>query len=274
MVARYGIRGFLREVLLWLVALVLIGFPLYLLVNTALKPRSDRSPGARPTRSPTLENFRTAWQGGDLGVAFLTSVVITAASVAGIVVLSSLAGYAIARSTRAWSKVVFGLFLAGIIIPGLGMIPLYATLRDLGLLGTVQGLVIIYIGGGMPFNVFLYAIFLRSVPRDFEEAAMIDGCGRLRMFWYVVFPLMRPVTGTVVILAAIYVYNDFFLPLLLLSGSGVSTVPLALRNFSSQYFTDWGAIFAALIISIAPVLIFYLFLQKSIIKGFAGGLKG
>jgi raffinose/stachyose/melibiose transport system permease protein len=134
--------------------------------------------------------------------------------------------------------------------------------------------VIIYIGAGMPFNVFLYTIFMRSVPRDYEEAAVLDGCGPLRMFWHVVFPLMRPVTGTVVILATINVYNDFFAPLLYLSGSGVSTVPLALRDFSSQYFTDWGAIFAALVISITPVLVFYLLLQKHIIRGFAGGLKG
>ena len=126
----------------------------------------------------------------------------------------------------------------------------------------------------MPFNVFLYTIFLRSLPREFEEAAVLDGAGPLWMFWQVVFPLLRPVTGTIVILAAINVYNDFFVPLLFLSGSGVSTVPLALRDFSSQYFTDWGAIFAALVITIVPVLIFYLFLQRSIINGFAGGLKG
>lgn len=275
MLSRYTWRTVVLETSLWITAAIFLGIPLYLLVNVALKASNDRTPGFTPPAPVTLENFATAWVQGDLPQAFVTSVCIAAVSVAAIVFLSALASYPLARITRRWSSVAFGFFLAGMIIPaGLGMIPLYITMRDAGLLGTPLALILIYVGGGMPFNIFLYTIFLRAVPREYEEAAALDGCPPWRAFWLVIFPLVRPITGTIVILAFIGVYNDFFTPLLYLSGSDYTTLPLALKDFSSQYFTDWGAIFAGLIIAIAPVLFFYLLLQRHIISGFAGGLKG
>jgi raffinose/stachyose/melibiose transport system permease protein len=117
-------------------------------------------------------------------------------------------------------------------------------------------------------------MFLRTIPRYYEEAAMIDGCGPFRTFWNVIFPLVRPVTGTIVVLTAIAVYNDFFTPLLYLSGTSYTTLPLAISQFSSIYSTNWNAVFAGLLEAIVPVLLFYLFLQKHIIKGLSGGLKG
>ena len=126
----------------------------------------------------------------------------------------------------------------------------------------------------MPFNIFLYTLFLRALPREYEEAAILDGCGNLRIFWRIVFPLLRPVTGTIIILAVITVYNDFYTPLLYLAGSENTTLPLALRSYSSQYASNWNATFAGLILVTIPVLVFYLLLQKRIIRGFAGGLKG
>lgn len=275
MLNRYTWRTGVLEGVLWLVAAVFLGIPLYLLVNVALKPVSERDSGFALPQRVAWENFSNAWVDGHLPQAFATSVALSVTTVVLVVLLSAMAAYPLARITRRWSGAAFAYFMAGIIVPGgLGMIPLYLMMRDAGMLGTVWPLLIIYVGGGMSFNILLYTIFLRALPRDYEEAARIDGASPLRTFWLVVFPLMRPVTGTIVVLQLISVYNDFFTPLLYLGGSPFTTLPLALKDFSSQYFTDWGAIFAGLLMAMVPVLVFYLSLQKHIIRGFAGGLKG
>lgn len=275
MINRYTWKTGLLEGALWLVAGVFFAIPLYLLVNVALKQANDRSSGFAPPDPVWWQNFATAWVDGNLPQAFVTSIAISVGTVVIVVFFAAMAAYPLARITRKWSTAAFAFFVAGIIIPGgLGMIPLYLLMRDLGLLGTIWPLVLIYVGGGMPFNILLYTIFLRALPREYEEAARIDGAAPMRIFWSVVFPLLRPVTGTIVVLQLINVYNDFFTPLLYLGGSDFTTLPLALKDFSSQYFTDWGAIFAGLIMAMIPVLVFYLTLQKHIIQGFAGGLKG
>jgi len=275
MLNRYTWKTGVLEALLWVVAAVFFAIPLYLLVNVALKPSNERGSGFALPERVAWENFSTAWVDGNLPQAFLTSVVISVSVVLFVVLFAAMAAYPLSRITRRWSTAAFGYFIAGIIVPGgLGMIPLYLLMRDAGLLGTIWPLLIIYVGGGMPFNILLYTIFLRALPREYEEAARIDGARPMRIFWSVVFPLMRPVTGTIVVLQLIGVYNDFFTPLLYLGGSDYTTLPLALKDFSSQYFTDWGAIFAGLIMAMIPVLVFYLSLQKHIIRGFAGGLKG
>lgn len=275
MLHRYTRRTALLECLLWIVAMIFIAIPLYVLVNVALKRANDRTPAFTPPEEIWWENFSTAWIDGNLTQAFSTSFAISIVTVILVVLMAAMAAYPLARVTRRWSTATFVFFVAGIIVPGgLGMIPLYLLMRDVGLIGTIWPLLIIYIGGGMPLNILLYTIFLRALPREYEEAARIDGARPMRIFWSVVFPLVRPVTGTIVVLQLIAVYNDFFTPLLYLSGSDYTTLPLALKDFSSQYFTDWGAIFAGLIMAMVPVLVFYLSLQKHIIRGFAGGLKG
>ena len=165
--------------------------------------------------------------------------------------------------------------MLGLILPfQLAMIPLYTTMRDLGLLGSVWSLVIYYVGLQSPFSIFLYTGFLRTLPMEYEEAAAVDGASLMTTFLRVVFPLLRPVTGTVIILNVIIVWNDFFTPLLYLSGSGVETVPVALFSFVGQYTSEWNLVFAGLVISIVPILAVYFALQKTVIKGFASGLKG
>lgn len=272
--SRYTWRTLTLEISLWVAGLIMLGIPAFVLVNVAFKPTDEPTSGLTPPQSPTLENFVVAWVDGDFPAAFAGSLIVTIASVALIVVLSAMAAYPLARSSRRWSKGIFGLFIAGLIVPQVGVIPLYITMRDLGLVGTLPALIIIYVGTGVPFNIFLYTLFLRALPREYEEAAILDGCGNMRIFWRIVFPLLRPVTGTIIILAVITVYNDFYTPLLYLAGSDNTTLPLALRSYSSQYASNWNATFAGLILVTIPVLVFYLLLQKRIIRGFAGGLKG
>jgi raffinose/stachyose/melibiose transport system permease protein len=223
----------------------------------------------------TLANYRQAWHEAALGRAIFNSAVITVVSVAIVVVVSSLAAYPLARGTARWSKWLFGLFMLGLLLPfQLALLPLYTTIRDLHLLGTLWSLVLFYSGLQIPFSVFLYTAFLRALPTDYEEAALLDGCSPLQAFRRVVFPLLRPITGTVVILNAIFIWNDFLTPLLYLSGSSHQTIPVAIYTFVGQYTSNWQLVFAGLVMGITPILLIYFAMQRHIIRGFAGGLKG
>ncbi|MFL6075207.1 MAG: carbohydrate ABC transporter permease [Mycobacteriales bacterium] len=271
---RYRWRTFGLE-LAMVAAATVVAFPVYVLVNLALRAPSDTSSPIRPTSSPTLANFTDAWRQGRLGGALLNSALVTSASVVIVLAVSSLAAYPLARATARWSRGMFVLIMLGLMLPfQLAALPLYQTMRDLNLLGTVWALILFYSGLQVPFTTFLYTGFIRALPRDFEDAALIDGCTPLAAFRRVVFPMLKPITVTALVLNAIFVWNDFFTPLLYLSGSTHQTMPVALAGFVGQYVTDWHLIFAALLISILPIMAVYLALQRSIINGFAGGLKG
>ena len=248
--------------------------PIYILVNLSLKNKADSVHPLVPVTNPTFQNFIDAWEQAGLGGALLNGLIITVASVAILVVIASLASYTIARSTRRWANLAFYGFLLGMIVPfQLAMFPLFSTLRALDLIGTLQGMVIYHVGHLLPFAVFMYTSFLRRVDREYEEAAEIDGASRLRVFWSVVLPMVRPVTGTLIILNGISTWNDFLGALIYLSGQ-TKTVPVALYGFVSSYYSNWNLVFAGLLVSALPVLIIYFFMQNTIIKGFAGGLKG
>jgi raffinose/stachyose/melibiose transport system permease protein len=244
---------------------VVFFIPVYVLVNLSLKRPDDTSSPLSPVTAPTLENYQNAWQQAGLGSALANSAVVTVVSVVLIVLISSMAAYPLARATRRWSRWAFYGFMFGLLVPmQLALIPLYSTMRDIGLLGSVGALIVYYAGHQVPFSVFLYTGFLRALPTDYEEAARIDGCGPVATFTRIVFPLLRPITGTVAILNA----------LLYLSGSPMQTVPVALFSFVGQYVSQWNLVFAGLVISIVPILIVYFAMQRTIIKGFASGLKG
>jgi raffinose/stachyose/melibiose transport system permease protein len=271
---RYRMRTFGLELVMLAVAAG-VGFPVYVLVNLALRAPSEPSSPIRPTTAPTLDNFTQAWQQGALGGALANSVLVTAGSVIIVLAVSSLAAYPLARVSARWSRWTFLLIMLGLVLPfQLAALPLYQTMRDLGLLGTAWALVLFYSGLQVPFTTFLYVGFLRALPRDFDDAALIDGCTPLQAFRYVVFPMLKPVTVTALVLNAVAVWNDFFTPLLYLSGSTQQTMPVAIAGFVGQYVSDWNLIFAALVISIVPILVVYFALQRSIINGFAGGLRG
>jgi raffinose/stachyose/melibiose transport system permease protein len=271
---RYRWRTLTLE-LVMIAAAVVVAFPVYVLVNLAIRPTSDTSSPLRPTAKPTLDNFTQAWREGGLGGALTNSVIVTTVSVIIVLADSSLAAYPLARATAKWSRGMFLLIMLGLILPlQLAALPLYQTMRDLGLLGSVWALILFYSGLQVPFTTFLYIGFMRALPRDFEDAALIDGATTLQAFRFVLFPMLKPITVTALVLNAISVWNDFFTPLLYLSGSDQQTVPVAIAGFVGQYVADWNLIFAALVISIVPILAVYFALQRSIINGFAGGLKG
>lgn len=271
---RYTKGTFAREIVMLAAAVVFI-FPVYILVNMALRPANDTTSPLLPSAQPTFDNFIEAWNQAGLAQALLNSAIVTVSSVVLIVAISSMAAYPLARVMSKLSTTLFWVVLVGMMIPfQVALIPLYQTMRDLGLLGSLGSLILFYTGSQVPFSVFLYTGFLRTLERDYEEAAALDGAGTFRTFVSIVFPLLRPITGTVVILNAITVWNDFLVPLLYLSGTPQQTVTVALYAFVGQFVSNWPVVFAGLVISVAPVLAVYFLMQKQIIKGFAGGLKG
>jgi raffinose/stachyose/melibiose transport system permease protein len=275
---RYTTTTALREGIVWLIALLTL-LPFYFLVITALKPQDElltTGTSALPSR-PTVENFIEVLSGGgdsNILIGLLHSVVITVGSILGLVAFGSMAAYVLARTTRRWGSITFYLFLVAIILPTqLGLIPLYIGARQLGLIGNAWGMIILYVGTLMPLAVFLYAGFFRNLPRDYEEAASIDGAGPGRVFFGVVLPLMAPATGTVAILTGLIVWNDFFSALIFLGGSEAQTVTVSMYYYVGSLVSAWNKIFAIVIISMVPILTFYLFAQKRFIQGFAGGIK-
>lgn len=276
---RYTTATAIREVLVWIVTLFSL-LPLYILVVTSLKPEEEllTTSAVAPPSQVTFDAFvEVLTTGGrnSIPMAIVNSVIITAGSIVFLVLLGSISAYVIARSTRRWSTMTYYLVLIAIILPAqLGTVPLYIGARSLGLTGNAVGMIILWTGILLPLAVFLYASFFRGLTTEYEEAAVIDGASPTQTFFRVVLPLMAPATGTVAILAGLIVWNDFFNSLIFLGGSTTQTLPVAMYSFVGGLVSAWNKIFAVVIISMVPILAFYMFAQKRFIQGFAGGLKG
>ena len=275
-------RGLIFAVLLGYAAWVV--FPMLWVAYSSLKADEAifrdtfalPAPGALHT-----ENYVQAWRAARFGDYFFNSVLVTAVSVALIVLLGAMSAYALARFYHPLGRAVFWLFLAGLMIPAqLAVVPLFFELKALGLLNSRLGLILVYTANGLPFAIFILAGFFRSLPRTLYEAAVIDGCGEFAAFWRVLLPLARPGLVTVAIFQFIGVWKEYFFAFMLLGGDldgGARTLPLGLANLSieAQYHSDDGMLFAGIVLVTLPILIIYLLLQRQIVKGVAAGaLKG
>jgi raffinose/stachyose/melibiose transport system permease protein len=277
---RYSRRTLVLEIVTIVASLVLLA-PFWILLVGAFKTGDQMltTPAFAPPTAPTLSNFAellspSGASSGNILLGLVTSVVITAGSIVCLVVFGSLAAYVLTRSTRRWSTRAYYLFMIAIVLPTqLGTLPLYIGARNVGLVGSPIGMILIYSGQLLPLAVFLYGGFFRRLPIEYEEAATIEGASRLQVFWRVVFPLMSPATGTVAILAGLIVWNDFFTALIFLNGSDWQTLPVVMYNYVGSLVSQWNLIFAVVIISMIPILAFYVFAQKRFIQGYAGGLK-
>ena len=277
-ISSYTRRTFAREVL-FLLGAAIFCVPVYLVLTVPFK--TDRELLSSPLNLPegfSFDAFAAAWAeagSNGLGGAMLSSFVITLGSVACLIVVGALGAYAIARHPGRLGTGLYLLFLLGFIVPvQLAVIPLYVLFDRIGLIGSIGGMIMLYTGLLMPMSVFLYTGFLRTLPREYEEAARVDGASQARIFFRIIFPLLLPVTGTVAIMTGMVVWNDFFIPLIFLSGSAYETLPVAVYSFAGEFSSQWNNIFAAVIISVLPILVFYLFAQKQLIRGFSGGVKG
>lgn len=277
---RYTKWTFSREVLVVLIGIAFC-VPLYLLVTVSLKTAAEAytEPMALPG-SPNWGSYGDAASGEGsggtgMGSALLNSAIITLGSVLVLIVIGSLAAYVIARRQSRLSTTVYLVFLLGIIVPWeLGLVPLYVAMRNLDLVGNHVGMIVFYAGLFMPLTVFLYTGFVQALPRDYEEAAQVDGASQTRIFLRVVLPLLMPVTGTVAVLTGLFVWNQFFTQLIFLSGTDKVTMPVAIYSLSSSNVQEWNVIFAAVVLAIAPVVAFFLFAQRTMIRGFSGGVRG
>lgn len=277
---RYSRRTFGREVILGAVGL-LFAIPFYIVVVLSLKSNQEiaTSPLSFPLH-PHWSNYRDVWRGTanmnvTIGRSLVNNIIVTAGSVALLISVGAVCGYVLARRQSRLSTGLYMLFVAGIVIPfWLGLIPVYVTMREYHLTGTYLGMILLHGGLFMPLTVFLYTGFIRMLPREYEEAAQVDGAGMFRTLLWVVLPLLKPITGTVAVLTGLFCWNDFLLSLIFLSGSKNQTLPVAVYQFVGNETFQWNLIFPTVVIALAPMLVFYLFVQKTLIKGFAGGVRG
>lgn len=256
---------------------VIILVPLVFLVFISL--RSSAAYGAHPLAFPEsfeISNYVAAWNQGTIPTAYLNNIIVTSASVVGVVLLASPAAYGIARWSGRGGGRLYVYFVLGLIVPfQLGLPLLFKLFATASLTDSLPGVIIVQIGAGLPLAVFLFAGFLRTVPLELEEAARIDGAGDLRIFVSIVFPLLRPVTATVVILTAITVWNDLIVSLFFLSTPGNQTLPLATVAFRSVISNNQPLIFACAVLTVLPIIVMFVVLQRFFMSGLTqGALRG
>lgn len=279
MLARSSRFSRLRSVPLVLLAGV-FAFPFYFLITVSLKTtlQAFAEPFSFPV-NPNWESYTTVLTGGGVGVnmavAVVNSVLLTGLSCVFLIVIGSATAYTLARNPGWVSSSLFVFFVIGIIVPSqLGIAPLYGAMRSIGLVGNLFGMVLIYCFKQIPLTVFLYTGFFRALPVDYEEAAIIDGANRFQVFTRVVMPQMNAVTGTALVLNSLYIWNDLFDQLVFLSGSDSLTLPVAIYTLTFTNVSRWNIIFAAVVISLVPMVLLYLFMQRKVMASFGGGLKG
>lgn len=264
-------------VLILVCAAIFTLFPIYMAVLNSLK--SDGEILSQILAFPSsinFSNYADAYRKIDFLNSFKNTVVVTVIGVIGIVLFASMAGYKLSRTPGKLSGFLFGLFVMSSLIPFHSIvISLMKISKNLGVQGTTYGLGVIYMGLGVALAIFLYHGFVKSVPRELDEAAVIDGCGELRLFFAVILPLLLPITATVAILNALWMWNDFLLPLLMLTDDDYYTLLISTNMLFGEYNNDWSAILASLILTMLPVVVLYLLLQKYILRGIAeGAIKG
>ncbi|MFD2213451.1 carbohydrate ABC transporter permease [Metabacillus endolithicus] len=263
---------FVLEILGIMLGLVFL-IPFYFVAINSVKGFSEILIDAAALPKEILfSNYAKVWEVISFQDAFLNSLIITVFSIAGIVLISSMAAWKMVRTPGKLSKILFIFFVSAMVIPfQTVMIPLMKLGGTLGIMNSIPGIVIMYFGFGVSLSLFLYHGFVKTIPLEIEESASIDGCTQFGVFWRIVFPLLKPITVTVIILNTLWIWNDYLLPLLVLQDASLRTIPLATSSFFAQYTKQWDMGLAALVLGIAPVIVFFLFLQKHIIKGIAAG---
>ena len=225
---------------------------------------------------PQWQNFAEAWTRGMFGTYFINSLFYTVVTVVGVILVSSLAAYAFARLEFFGKDLLYYMFLATIMIPVPGaFIALYVLLINLGLVNTRLGYILPQINGGLALGIFILRPFFERIPKDLEDAARIDGCGKLGIWWHVAMPLAKPSLAVVALFTALAVWNEYLLAMLVLSDRTLMPLQRGLMVFQGAHLTNYPLLMAGMTISVVPIVVGYLFLQRHIIKGVtAGALKG
>ena len=261
-----------------LVSAVVFLVPFAFIVLTAFKDQKQSAlldfswPAGNALWSNVVEVVTTRnWM---LLTAFINSSILTVASVTILVLLSAMVGFVLQRRKARWNGIVEFMILAGLMIPA-AVVPTIWLLQAIGLFGKLHGLILIEVAYGLPFSILLYRAFIATIPRELDEAAMIDGARPLDVFFRVIMPLLWPVTVTNIVVQSVAIFNDFTNPLYYLPGNANATVQLTLYNFQSQFNTSYNLLFTNIVLITIPPLIVFLFFNRQIVAGMtAGAVKG
>ncbi len=263
-------RSFVAFILLAIAAFTV--FPLIWLVLTSIRPANTVFSGGIWPSSVTFDAYLRAWSATDFGLHFLNSLWITLATVLGVVVFASLAGYAFAKLRFPFKNVIYVLLLATLMMPSTSLIiPLYLQLKSFGLLNTQLGLLVLYVSSSAPFSMFLMRAFFETLPDELVQAARIDGAGEFQIFWRIVLPLARPGLATVVIFQFLQTWNEFIYANTVLQNTDELPLQPVLFGLVGQYQTDWPTLCAGLTMSIVPVILVYVWMQRHFVAGMTLG---
>ena len=263
--------------ILLILGLITVIFPLYLTVVIAFKKPSEMTNSISGIlslpKSWSLANFAEAMQVTDFWRSLGNSILITVITVVISIILHSMIGYAIGRNKgkSKFYKFAYLYIVSGMFVPfAILMMPLVKQTSQMGIANAV-GVVICYVVFYMPMNVLLYSGYLNNIPIALEEAARVDGASTWKTYWSIIFPIMKPMHATVAVLTALGTWNDVMTPLVIMSGSGMNTLPLAQLTFQTQFGTNYNLAFASYLLALLPILIFYLICQKQILNGVVNG---
>ena len=262
--------------ILLILGCITVFFPLYMTIVIAFKSPSEMTndiAGALSLpNSWSLDNFIEAMKVTNFWHSLANSLLITISTIVLVILIHSLAGYAIGRNMKKKGyKFIYFYLISGMFVPfAIIMMPIVKQTAVMGIVNRF-GVVLLYVVFNLPMNLMLYTGYLKNIPLDLEEAASIDGASTWKTYWKVIFPLMKPMHATVAVLTALGTWNDVMLPLILLSGTGQNTLPIAQLNFQSQFGTNYNLAFASYLLALIPILIFYVFCQKHIINGVVNG---
>lgn len=266
--------GLARTMIALIVTAVFI-YPIYLVVLNAFKTQEDiyKYPGL-PVMPLTFQNFIDVFTRPDalFWNGLINSIQITVIGTLVSTVIAAMMAHYMVRSSSWFAKALWITIPLGLMIPqATTLLPLLRMLNDFGMIGSVFGLIIVYVAGNLPFGVLVFTGFMRTIPKEIEEAAAIDGAGPVRTFWAIVFPLLRPAGASVIIFVAVGLWNDFITPLIILGPSSGSTITVGMYRQISEYVSNYGAVFAYMVLATIPIVILFIFLQKYFVKGLTSG---
>jgi len=269
------IKKMIGNLVAWIISAILL-IPLLLVLFNSLKTKqaSVGMPFSFPEFPLQFENYLVVIEKGKLLNAFLHSMIYSLGSVLICTILASMAAYVLSRNRTRLNNVLYFFIALGIVMP-VNFVTLMKTLQLANLYNTRMGIVLTYAAIQLPFTFFLIYSFVGKIPRDIDEAGVIDGCSPLKLFFLVIWPLMKPVTITVMVLSFLNTWNEFTLPLYFVSNSSKWPMTLAVYNFVGMYSREWNLICADIVLTSLPVILVYLFSQKYIVSGMtAGAVKG
>ncbi len=272
------VKQIIVETIAVILSIIIFWIPFLFVIITSFK---DQTQAAEmnlnlPTTYHIIENYSTVLKAekGMVIRAFFNSTLITFLSIVILTLICSMAAFPLQRKKGKVSNIISVIALAGLMIPP-AIVPTIWVLNGIGLFKTMIGMVLVEVAIATPFSLLLYKSFMTTIPREIDEAAIVDGCGKIKLFFSIIFPLLKPVTATIVVLTSVNIFNDFVNPLYFLPGAKNATIQLTLYNFTGRYASSWNLLFANAVLISIPPLILFIFFNKKIVAGMtSGAIKG